>query len=371
MKRIGVLAYHHTYNRGSNSDFYPVIKWKNEFREAGVEFTFFKSHSDRKLFEQDVVIIDSRYYRDLTVVRDKFPDNGFIKKLCLKLRNEDIKVLLFENGDGARSGVWDMIDSVDIVVKKQLFKDKKKYTENNGIYSIMPFVRAYNVEEEVVEKYNKENSYTPCPPGQLHKIRLGWNIGMSDYRYFPLKNYYPFNTDRFLNFMYPIPAFKQDLSDKDIDSTFRGSINTNNWKYSYQRKKTIGVFRGDEEHNFVTGPGISKRKYLNELKRSKTCVSPFGYGEVCYRDFESIICGCLLIKPDMDHIETYPDVYKKDETYVPLKWDMSDLEETLAEVVENFSDYIEYIKKSQELYKEAITDHQHFIEHFKKIIPIE
>jgi len=27
---------------------------------------------------------------------------------------------------------------------------------------------------------------------------------------------------------------------------------------------------------------------------SKICISPFGYGEICWRDFEAIIFGCLL-----------------------------------------------------------------------------
>ena len=31
-------------------------------------------------------------------------------------------------------------------------------------------------------------------------------------------------------------------------------------------------------------------------------ISPFGWGEICFRDFESIILGKLLIKPNCDHI---------------------------------------------------------------------
>jgi hypothetical protein len=56
-------------------------------------------------------------------------------------------------------------------------------------------------------------------------------------------------------------------------------------------------------------------------------LSPFGWGEVCFRDFEAIISGSLLLKPDMSHLKTWPDVYIPYETYIPLKWDGSDIKE--------------------------------------------
>jgi hypothetical protein len=54
-------------------------------------------------------------------------------------------------------------------------------------------------------------------------------------------------------------------------------------------------------------------------------LSPFGWGEVCFRDFEAIISGALLLKPDMSHLRTWPDVYVPNETYIPLAWDGQDL----------------------------------------------
>jgi spore maturation protein CgeB len=76
-----------------------------------------------------------------------------------------------------------------------------------------------------------------------------------------------------------------------------------------------------------TAPGLGRRAYLRELGASKLCFSPFGYGEVCWRDYEAVMCGSLLLKPDMSHVETDPDIFRAGETYVPLRWDFSDLEE--------------------------------------------
>jgi hypothetical protein len=75
---------------------------------------------------------------------------------------------------------------------------------------------------------------------------------------------------------------------------------------------------------------VGRQAYIRELRDSRMCFSPFGYGEMCWRDFESIISGSVLIKPDMSHIRCLGDLYRADETYVAVKWDLSDFEEKLG-----------------------------------------
>jgi hypothetical protein len=75
---------------------------------------------------------------------------------------------------------------------------------------------------------------------------------------------------------------------------------------------------------------LARRAYLRELARSKVCFSPFGYGEVCWRDFEAVHAGTLLIKPDMGHIETAPDIFIAGETYLPVRWNFEDLPSVVA-----------------------------------------
>ncbi|MDG2257360.1 MAG: glycosyltransferase [Paracoccaceae bacterium] len=75
---------------------------------------------------------------------------------------------------------------------------------------------------------------------------------------------------------------------------------------------------------------VSQQDYYHEMLASRFIVSPFGFGELCWRDFESILCGSVLVKPDMSHVETWPDMFVAGETYVPVKWDFSDLEVACA-----------------------------------------
>jgi hypothetical protein len=83
----------------------------------------------------------------------------------------------------------------------------------------------------------------------------------------------------------------------------------------------------------VTNGFVSRRAYFNELRQSKICFSPFGYGEVCWRDFEAMSTGAVLVKPDMSHLRLAHEIFVPEETYVPIKWDLSDFRETIERLL--------------------------------------
>ena len=86
----------------------------------------------------------------------------------------------------------------------------------------------------------------------------------------------------------------------------------------------------------VLSEGLVPRKtYMEELRQAKICFSPFGYGELCWRDLEAMACGALVLKPDMDHLRTLPNLYEADVTYVPIRWDFSDLEDRVRWIMAN------------------------------------
>ena len=70
-----------------------------------------------------------------------------------------------------------------------------------------------------------------------------------------------------------------------------------------------------------------------ELQRSTACFSPFGYGELCWRDIEAIAAGAVLIKPDMSHLRTEPNLYRDGETYIACRWDFADLSDKVSEIL--------------------------------------
>ncbi|MBU0556055.1 MAG: glycosyltransferase [Alphaproteobacteria bacterium] len=78
---------------------------------------------------------------------------------------------------------------------------------------------------------------------------------------------------------------------------------------------------------------VDRKAFMAELKQSQLCFSPFGFGEICWRDLEAVLTGAVLVKPDMGHLETFCDIYRAGETYVPVRWDLADLEQTVADLL--------------------------------------
>ena len=184
--KIGILTIRNKFSRRS-THFYPLIKWRKKFLELDdIKFSYFTCHEKEGLLNQDVVFIDSRYCWKLTVLDRKYDDLNFIKELINKLKRRKIKVLLFDNSDSTGGRYFELIDYVDLHIKKQLLKNRQKYTEDKGLYSYRVFLEGYDLSKEKRnQNINESYDYEPCALDQLHKIKLGWNIGLDDYRYFP------------------------------------------------------------------------------------------------------------------------------------------------------------------------------------------
>jgi len=79
--------------------------------------------------------------------------------------------------------------------------------------------------------------------------------------------------------------------------------------------------------------------YRQLLLISKVCVSPWGYGEFCIRDYEALLAGAVLVKPDTGFATTWPDL-RPGEHYVPCRADFSDLEQAIDQALTLYPDVV-------------------------------
>jgi hypothetical protein len=95
----------------------------------------------------------------------------------------------------------------------------------------------------------------------------------------------------------------------------------------------------------------------------------FGWGEICTRDFEALLNGAVLLKPDMSHIDTFPNVYT-DESYLSIDWDFSNFEELIKKCLEDRSFYLKIASNGQSILKNMISDEgkKSFVKHFLNVI---
>jgi len=128
---------------------------------------------------------------------------------------------------------------------------------------------------------------------------------------------------------YPYSRLKVDFGAKrKTDVWFVGKVDRQE-QYAYTFHRRAAVRRMEKlERKIKTHISTSKIKqpeYQKSLLTAKIVVSPWGFGEVCWRDFEAVMSGCVLIKPCMDFVETWPDIFVPGQTYFPCKPDFSDL----------------------------------------------
>jgi hypothetical protein len=121
--------------------------------------------------------------------------------------------------------------------------------------------------------------------------------------------------------------------------------------YNGHRKPVLDILNNSPfmVSKLYKGRRVSPETYYKYIACCKVLLAPFGYGEMAPRDLESAQLGSLLIKPNMDHIDTYPNIYIKDKTYISCKHDYSDLSEKIEYAVENFDkiqkQYVETLKQ--------------------------
>lgn len=116
---------------------------------------------------------------------------------------------------------------------------------------------------------------------------------------------------------------------------------------------------------------ISKFAYMRELAASRVVASPFGYSEINYKDFETFLAGAALLKPDMSHLETWPNYYRPDDTYIRHSWDLADVPQRLEEALRDTERTVAIAQRGQDLHRWHVADRagqEAFVQRFVSIV---
>ena len=105
------------------------------------------------------------------------------------------------------------------------------------------------------------------------------------------------------------------------------------------------------------GERVSIDEYYNRIMASRIMLAPYGYGEMAPRDLEAAMFGSILIKPDMSYIDTVPNIYIADETYIACKHDFSDLREKIQLILGNYKDYQYIIENARKVISDKMHPH--------------
>jgi hypothetical protein len=232
-----------------------------------------------------------------------------LERLLASLSTEVTKAYLdsFANTDIRWSGIF---ESTTLYYKKSLFTDLLQFSRPTYGHTNLTeyYGRLFGLEDEMTD--------WEVPPSVIPKLRLAPN----------------FLTDPGLSAAL-LARSKENPAKKEIDLHARlGGTAAKGW-YGEMRRHAARMVDELNGLRVAKGSGVSRRMYQKELKVSKACFSPFGYGELCWRDIEAIAAGSVLIKPNMSHLRTEPDLYRDGETYIACRWDFADLADKLSKIL--------------------------------------
>ena len=129
----------------------------------------------------------------------------------------------------------------------------------------------------------------------------------------------------------------------------------------FQRKRAIKILdQLEDKSGIIYKEKLPLKEYPEMVSRAKIVLSLFGWGELSSRDYQCFLAGSALMMPDVSHLETWPDLYIPKETYWPLKWDLSDLEESYDYLLNNEDRRLDIARNGQKKYlKQWSKDGRH------------
>jgi hypothetical protein len=330
-------------SRISDYFLYPLRKNGRNLHSMGYEIQIGSSLSKRKL-SSDILCLCSKYFTKWW----HEPERVF--SFVENLRPYCSKLVWFDDSDSTGVTHFELMPWVDLYLKKQILKDKTLYTKS--FYGDRVFTDYYHQMFGVCDETPYQSK--PLDIDHSHKLQLSWNIGLGDYAGNHLPRWKR-ALKRLLPPSYP-KAFVPVNQPRPVDLMFRGTTAYTRNTVSFHRKQLSKSLKGISGCTKAVKGFVSLKQYIQELKQAKLFVSPFGWGEISFKDFEAMMYGAAMIKPDVSHMETWPDCFIPGETYIPIRWDFSDLPETVYHLLSNREKRIRIASQGQAMYESMVSE---------------
>lgn len=309
-------------------------------------------------------------FHDALIVEDQVitSQDRSTKVQLEELRQQTSRLLWFDTSDSTGTIDTEVIPMVDGYYKKQLLADRERYLD--PWHGSRPFTDYYYDRFDIDTPSADRQAQVTAEP-DLDKLGVFWNIGLD--LQFPgsgtLFKHLPDAISKRLPWSVLLngPRVWADVDrprSVDISGRFSKSFEERAVEFHRRQMAETLADRIDSER-------VSTVQYWRELRKAKLLLSPFGWGEICRRDFEGFISGCVVVKPTMEHLDTWPPLYEDGETVLGVDWDMSELNRQVDWALENDTEARKIAREGQSRYHRYLASDEAgdlFAERFANIV---
>lgn len=338
---------------------FPLVVYRRTLAARGIAIRLFRSVTDG-IGDCDALLVDSKFHRDRWA-----GDTGSVVAEFAELKRRAGRLLYFDTTDSTGRIQVEILPIVDRYCKNQLLRDRRLYLKS--MYGARLYTDYYHREFAAADAQPSWSE--PVLERFLGKLALSWNSGIADYS--------PAGRWR-MAFYYRVPlrpllrfpgALATPSSPRPVDISCRFGASYSRDSVTWQRKAVR-----DRLARRVPMERLNRSRYFRELAESKIVVSPFGFGEINYRDYETFLTGGLLLKPDMTHVETWPDFFRAGETMMTHRWDLSDLEDRIDEALADYGRFGAIAARGQANYLSQLgtkAAEEQFADRFRALVSLQ
>jgi hypothetical protein len=244
-----------------------------------------------------------------------------------ELMSEDVlacgrPVIILDRIDGAQlSASRQWLPHVSAVCKGYSYRDPQDHNRFRGR------MLAHRLKEAGVQatvaKESRAHLGQPSPQlseADLAKIHVWYGFGAYE-KHIPIRHAVDFRATR------------------ETSVHFAGTVEYAGSEIETHRRLAAEVADSITDGIGKTGRYFRRRDYAGSMAKSKSVLCPFGWGESTHRDYEALLLGCVMIKPDCSFIESWPEIYVPSITYLVCQPDFSDVPDLVERVVANWKDF--------------------------------
>ncbi len=321
---------------------FPLIRHRGALAKEGISLRFF-SAGTKALTECDLLIVDSKHFHG--------PQRGQPDYVLSRLetwRSRRDALLWFDTTDSAGWIFDGALAAAKGYYKNQILKDRGHYLQ--PMYGRRLPSDFYHRKAGVNDAQPDETPQVR-DADLLDRLHVSWNSGLADYSQYGPRRMALYGRLRWNALLRWPKRFNDPETSRPVEVSCRFGTGYERATVAHQRRE----IRRRLADRLATDK-LARGPYMHELAASKIVISPFGLGEITLKDFEVFLSGAALMKPDMSHMETWPDLYEDGQTIITFRWDLEDLESKIEEFVAQADRACEIAHSGQTRYRQYVND---------------